>query len=64
MLEGSTLHFIECKSGISYSKKDVSAFTTLKKNTKYRVGASGIICSTDVIYSIDEDIYAIPIGAI
>ena len=64
MLEGSTLHFIECKSGISYSKKDVSAFATLKKNTKYRVGTSGIICSTDVIYSIDEDIYAIPIGAI
>ena len=64
MLEGGTLHFIECKSGVSYSKKDVSAFTTLRKNTKYRVGTSGIICSTDAIYSIDEEIYAIPIGAI
>jgi len=64
MLEGGTLHFIECKSGISYSKKDVSAFNTLKKNTKYKVGTSGIICSTDAIYSIDEGIYVLPLGAI
>ena len=64
MLEGGTLHFIECKSGISYSKKDVSAFVTLRNKTKYKVGASGIVCLTDTIYSIDEDVYAIPIGAI
>ena len=64
MLEGGTLHFIECKSGVSYSKKDVSAFSTLRKNTKYTVGMSGIVCSTDTTYSIDKDIYAIPIGAI
>ena len=64
MLEGGTLHFIECKSGISYSKKDVSAFVTLRNKTKYKVGASGIVCLTDTIYSIDEDVYAIPIVAI
>ena len=64
MLDGGTLHFIECKSGISYTKKDVSAFYTLKKSTKYRVGASGIICSTDTIYSLDDEIYVIPLGAI
>ena len=63
-LEGGTLHFIECKSGISYSKKDVSAFVTLRNKTKYKVGTSGIVCLTDTIYSIDEDVYAIPIGAI
>ena len=54
-----SLHFVECKSGVSYSKKDVSAFATLKKNTKYRVGTSCIICSTDTIYSIDEEVYAL-----
>ena len=64
MLDGGTLHFFECKSGISYSKKDVSAFYTLKKNTSYSVGASGIVCSTETIYSIDDGIYAIPLGAI
>lgn len=64
IVDGGTLHFVECKSGVSYSKKDVAAFYTLKKNTKYNVGASGIVCSTNVIYSIDEDVYAIPFGAI
>lgn len=64
MIESGTLHFVECKSGISYTKKDVSAFYTLKKSSKYKIGASGIVCSTDTIYSIDDDIYAIPIGAI
>lgn len=64
MLEGGTLHFIECKSGIAYSKKDVSAFNTLKKNTNYKVGTSGIICSTDTIYSIDKDVFVVPLGTI
>ena len=64
MLEAGILHFIECKSGISYSKKDISAFNTIKKITKYRVGMSGVVCSTDVVYAIDENVYAIPMGAI
>ena len=64
MLEGGILHFIECKSGISYSKKDVSAFNTLKKITKYKVAASGVVCSTDIVYTIDDNVYAIPLGAI
>lgn len=64
MLEGGILHFIECKSGISYSKKDISAFNTLKKITKYKIGMSGVVCSTDVVYAIDENVYAIPLGAI
>ena len=64
MLDGGILHLIECKSGISYSKRDVSAFYTLKKSTNYNVGASAIVCSTESIYSIDDDIYVIPLGAI
>ena len=64
MLDGGTLHFIECKSGISYTKRDISAFNTLKKSTSYSVGTSGIVCSTETIYAIDDGVYAIPIGAI
>ena len=64
MVDGGILHFIECKSGVSFSKRDVSAFNTLRNNTNYKVGTSGIICNTDVIYSIDDDVYAMPIGAI
>lgn len=64
ILEGGILHFVECKSGVSYSKKDVSAFNALKRSTKYKVGASGIVCTTDTVYSMDEGVYAIPIGAI
>lgn len=64
MLDGGTLHFIECKSGISYSTKDVSAFYTLKKGTKYKVGKSAVICSTNTVYSIDNDIFAIPLESI
>lgn len=64
MVENGIIHFIECKSGISYSKSDISAFNTLRKSTKYMVGNSGVICSTETIYSIDDDVYAIPYGAI
>lgn len=64
MLDGGVLHFIECKSGVSYSKKDISAFVTVKNKTNYKVGTSGIVCSTETIYVIDDDVFAIPIGAI
>lgn len=64
MIDGGTLHFIECKSGVPYSKQDVSAFYTLKRSTKYKVGNSAIVCSTDTIYSIEDAIYAVPVGSI
>jgi predicted AAA+ superfamily ATPase len=64
MIDGGTLHFIECKSGVSYSKQDVSAFYTLKRSTKYKVGNSAIVCSTNTIYSIEDAIYAVPVGSI
>ena len=64
ILEGGVLHFVECKSGISYSKSDIKAFDILKKNTKYKVGASAIVCATNDIYSIDKDVYCLPLGSI
>ena len=64
ILDEGILHFVECKSGVSYAKKDVSAFKTLKSSSTYKVGPSAIICLTDVVYSVDDNVYAIPIGAI
>lgn len=64
ILDSGVLHFVECKSGISYSKSDIKAFDILKKNTKYQVGASAIVCATNDIYSIDKDVYCLPLGSI
>ena len=64
ILDEGILYFVECKSGVSYSKKDVSAFKTLQSKSKYKFGSSAIICLTEVIYPIEENVYAIPIGAI
>lgn len=61
---GGELHFIECKSGISYSKRDVKAFAKLSTKTNYSVGDSAIICSTEKAYSVDKGIYALPLGSI
>lgn len=62
--EGGELHFVECKSGVSYSKKDISAFSTLSKNTKYPVGNGAVVCATDNVYSIDVNVFGLPFGAI
>ena len=64
ILDGGVLHFVECKGGISYSKSDIKAFDILKKNTKYQVGASAVVCATNDIYSIDKDVYCLPLGSI
>ncbi len=64
ILEGGTLTFVECKSGVAYTKKDITAFNTLAKLTKYKVGNGAVICATDTIYPIDENVYALPFGVI
>lgn len=64
ILENGILSFVECKSGISYSKNDVRAFNVLRTNTRYALGKSAIVCATNEVYSIDIDVYAIPFGAI
>lgn len=65
ILDGQ-LHFIECKSRVKYSKKDISAFDKLAEITNYSVGNSAVICATDIIYTIDKEkkIYAIPLSSI
>lgn len=63
ILDNGELHFVECKSGVSYSKKDVKGFKQLG-NSEYIKGSSCILCNTETVYSIDEDIYVLPISAI
>lgn len=63
ILDNGILHFIECKSGIEYSKEDVKAFKQLKESN-YQIGDSFIICNTPTIYKIDDNVYALPITSI
>jgi len=64
ILDERTFHFIECKSGVSYSLSDVNSFNTLKKKTNYQVGKSCIICNTPKVYVLDDDIFVLPISTI
>ena len=64
MLDKGILHFVECKSGVSYSKKDVLAFNKLAGYTSLEIGNGCIVCATDNVYSIDANVYAIPFGSI
>lgn len=57
------LSFIEIKSGMKFSKSDVRAFKKIEKS-KYAIGASAIICLTESVYKIDENVYALPITTI
>lgn len=63
ILEDGVLHFIECKSGISFNKADVKGFSKLK-DTNYTIGSSYIICNTKSIYKIDDNVYVIPMTSI
>ena len=63
-IEDGIMHFIECKSGISYSKADVKAFKKVKRETKMAIGLSALICFTDSIYTLDEGVYCLPVRSI
>ena len=63
LLIDGVLHFIEIKSGMTYSISDVKAFKQLER-TNYKIGESGIVCSTSRFYSISSNTHVIPIVAI
>ena len=63
LLQEGKLHLVECKSGISYTKRDVKAFSQLKESS-YPIGASAILCNTPSVYSVCENVYALPITSI
>ena len=62
-VDQGTLHFVECKSGVDYSPKDIKAFKQLA-NSAYPIGASCVVCNTPTFYSIAKGVYALPITSI
>ena len=63
ILKDGKLHFIECKSGVEFSQRDVKGFDQLSKSN-YEIGCSFIICNTPTVYKIKDNVYAIPITSI
>lgn len=57
------LSFIEIKSGMKFSKNDIKTFKQFEQS-KYAIGESAVICLTESIYKIDENVYALPITSI
>ena len=63
ILEDGRLHRVECKSGITFNMSAITGFKCVE-NTNYALGTSGIICNTDVVYPLDNDIYVFPLAGI
>lgn len=63
ILKDGELHFIEAKTGVSFSLKDVKSFSQLSKSN-YKKGTSFIICNTETLYKLDENVFVIPITSI
>lgn len=63
IISDGKLHRVECKSGISFNNSVVKGFKQLDK-TEYKIGAKVIICNTDTIYPLDDDVYVLPLAGI
>ena len=64
ILDEGKLNFVECKSGVAFKKEDVKSFDTLTKKTNYPIGSKCIICNTDKIYTLGDNIFVFPISVI
>lgn len=60
MLRDARVDLIECKSGVTFSSSDVKAFSQMKRS-KYDIAGSCVICNTDTVYPISENVFALPI---
>ena len=63
IIEDGKMYRIECKSGINFNLSSIKGFKQVE-NTNYKISRSGIICNTDSIYPLKENIYVIPIAGI
>ena len=63
IIQDGKLHRIECKSGINFNNSSVKGFKQLDK-TNYKIGAKVIICNTDSIYPLDDEVYVLPLAGI
>ena len=63
VLHEGKLNLIECKSGVSFKGSDVSSFKKLE-STNFELSNSGIVCNTDISYSLTDKYYAVPLASI
>lgn len=62
ILYDGKLTMIECKNGVSFNKTNVKSFKCIKSN--YEINTSYLICNTDKLYKLEDEVYAIPITSI
>lgn len=63
IIQDGKLHRIECKSGIKFNNNAVKGFKQLDK-TNYQIGFKVIICNTDTVYPLDDNVYVLPLAGI
>ena len=63
MLKNGVLTPIECKTGVKFNETSVKGFKQIN-DTKYDIGTACVLCNTEAIYKIKDNIYAIPISSI
>lgn len=63
IIKDGKLHRVECESGINYNNSAVKGFKQLD-NTNYQIGTKAIICNTDIVYPLDDNVYVLPISGI
>ena len=63
LMKDTKAHLIECKSGMTFDKNDVKAFKQMR-TPSHEIGTSCIICNTDVIYPIAENVFVLPMTSI
>lgn len=57
------LSLIECKTGVSFNSSSIKSFEKLSKSN-YKIPLSCLICNTDKIYKIKDNVLVLPVTAI
>ena len=63
IINDGKLHRVECKTGINFNLSAVKAFKQVEE-TNYKISTSLIICNTDIMYPLGDDIYVVPLAGI
>ena len=63
VLKDGTLYPVEIKTGTKYDSKAVKAFRKLE-GSRYRIGPGVVVCNTESVYPVTDNVYAVPISAL
>ncbi len=63
MFRDDMVTMIECKSGVEFTKADVSSFKQLKAGSR-KIAGGCILCNTDTLYGIGEDVVVLSVTII